>query len=291
MRIRKIELYVGPFVDTKNTDTTSALKLLSTGDSDELAIRFAVIKTIDSTLNKAEVSIDNLNYETQTKFNQENLAIELRCGWLSEAPTADNPNPSSETGILTIHKGGLKIINSDKLTTRITSADGAGAAQLAITNRSYSGKDELEKVVRDLVGDMVNVQIGKLSLTGKLGFKGRQFSGRTTDHLNALAHQFGFTWSIQDGVFQAFMDDGDTEKVYTFTDNTIEDIRPVKGADGLGEGFAMRSYLDPRVNAGDVIQVDSKSRPQYSGRYVVTKHTMNGSSHENDWASVFEMVR
>lgn len=280
MKIRQIELYVGPFVDTENTSTATALKLLSTGAANELSIDFAVIKSVDSTLNKAEIQIQNLNRDTESRFNQENLAIELRCGWID-----------SGTGILTIHKGGLKIINPQGDITRITSVDGAGASLLAVTNRSYSGQDSLEQVVKDLVSDMPNIKLGKVAITGKLGFKGRNFSGKTTDQLNALAHQFGFTWSIQDGVFQAFMDTESTEKVYVFNDNTIEDIRPIRGADGSLTGFAMRSYLDPRINPGDIIEINSVSRPQYNGQYLDTKHTMTGASHKSEWASVFEMIK
>ena len=280
MKIRQIELYVGPFVDTENTSTATALKLLSTGASNELSVSFVVVKTVDSTLNKAAVQVENLNRETESKFNQENLAIELRCGWID-----------SGTGILTIHKGGLKIIDPQGDITRITSVDGAGASLFAVTNRSYSGQESLEQVVTDLVSDMPNIKVGKLSLTGKIGFKGRNFSGKTTDQLNMLAHQFGFTWSIQDGVFQAFMDSASTEKIYVFNDNTIEDIRPIRGADGSLTGFAMRSYLDPRINPGDIIEINSVSRPQYNGRYLDTKHTMTGQSHGEEWSSVFEMVK
>ena len=291
MRIRKIQLLIGPLVDTENTDTTQALELVTTGASNELAVQFSVVKSIDSTLNRAEFLIENLNRETESKLNQENLAVELRAGWLDAAPTQQDSNPSSETGILTIHKGGIKAVDPTGNLTRFSSVDGAGPTFFAVTNLSYSGSDSLEQVVRDLVSDMQNITIGRLTLTGKLGFKGRQFSGKTVDQLNNLAHQFGFTWSIQDGVFQAFMDDASTEKTYTFNDNAIEEIRPLKGADGNLNGFYMRAYLDPRVNAGDLIAIDSASKPQYNGVYVANKHTMNGASHSNDWVSLFEMVR
>ena len=278
MKIRRIEILVGPFTDVETTDTSSALQVVSTGMHNELSVGFVVEKTIASSSNKAEITFTNLNRETETKFNQENLAIEIRAGY-----------PDSDAGVLVLHKGGVKIVEPSGNQLRVTSADGAGAFFLAVSNRSYSGGEPLERVVRDLVSDMPNIAIGKISLTGNIGFKGRHLVGSTKDKLNDLAHQFAFTWSVQDGVFQAFKDSASTEKTYLFTENNIEDIRPIIGTDGSQSGFQMKSYLDPRINAGDLLEISSKITPQYNGVYRVDKHVLSGQSHEPGWSSRFDL--
>lgn len=271
MNIRQIDLLIG--------NESGGVHIVTQGRAQDIPVSFTVTKSVDSTMNKADIVISNLNHETETVISKKETEVELRCGWLN-----------SETGIQLVHKGTVKTVDPFGNTTRVISADGGKQLFEAVTERNYSGKYSLKDVVIDLAGDINGVALGTVNVDGKIGAKGRYLVGSTQDCLNQLAHQFGFTWSIQDGVFQAFDDEKSTERVYIFTDSNIEQIKKKTGQEAvIDKVYQLVTYLDPRVTCGDKIEIRSNVRSEFNGVYIVTMHTMNGDSHADNWRSTIEM--
>ena len=277
--IRQIQLKIGPFKDYEGKSSASALNLVTTGADNELNISFSVNKDITGSPNQTSLTILNLSADTRQRLQQSGLAIELYAGYVGEP-------------LRLVSKGGVLSAISQRagaeIATTIGVMDGQGATLRAYYDKSFSGATPVDEIVKELAATMTDkgVQLGEISVKGTLADKGRVFHGRTVDSLDSLAKAFKFSWSIQDGVFQAIDDDNGSRKLYVLDDATLISVSPLlNGQLQFKVGVDITTVLDARIVPGDKVQVKSSVSPDLNGIYIVDECQLTGESHGPTWTS------
>lgn len=278
MTFRQIQIKVGPFKDYEKKGTASAISLVTTGADTELNISFTVNKHITGSPNQTVITILNLSSQTRQQLQQSGLSIELYAGYVNQP-------------LHLVAKGGVLSVVSQRadanIVTNITVMDGRGATLRAFYDKSFTGATPVHDVVRELAKTMSeqNVSVGEINVKGLLASKGRVFSGRTVDALDSLAKAFKFSWSIQDGVFQALDDDVGSRKIYVLDANSnLINVSPLlNGQEQFRVGVDITASLDPRILPGDKVQVTSNVSPELNGKYIVDECQLSGASHDPAW--------
>ncbi|MPW31994.1 hypothetical protein F9L16_23900 [Agarivorans sp. B2Z047] len=273
-RIRKIQVFIGPFEDLLGKGRAGAKVVETTGKTNEIRIRFSIKKTITGAPNDCAVVFTNLSPETRHALRQKSLSIELWGGYEDEE-------------IRLIAKGGVLYVTHERkdaeIDTTVIFRDGWGALLNADYSRSYSSAEPLSVVVSDIAKSIEGVETGRINLAGSLSSKGRTLAGNPRDLLNRLADQYGFSWSIQDGVFQAIDDDKSRGLVYR-VDNILLNANPIlNGPEQIKTGIEMSTILDPRIIPGDVVEVNPTVDEDLSGQYKVFDMVITGDSHGSAW--------
>ena len=277
--IRQIQLKIGPFKDYEGKGSSSALSLVTTGADNELNISFSVNKEITGSPNQTSLTILNLSADTRQRLQQSGLAIELYAGYVGEP-------------LRLVSKGGVLSAVSQRagaeIATTIGVMDGQGATLKAYYDKSFAGATPVADIVKELAATMADkgVQLGEINVKGTLADKGRVFHGRTVDSLDSLAKAFKFSWSIQDGVFQAIDDDIGSRKLYVLDDATLISVSPLlNGQLQFKVGVDITTVLDARIVPGDKVQVKSSVSPDLNGTYIVDECQLSGASHGATWTS------
>lgn len=275
-RIRKVQLFIGPFKDLLGKGKTGAKLIESTGLSNELKISFNVIKTITGAPNDSVISVTNLAPETRRALREQSLSLELWGGYIDEE-------------IMRIAKGGITsavhVRKPALIESIITVRDGWGPLLNADYSRSFAGAELLSSVINDIARAIPGIKIGKIKVPGQLKEKGRSLAGNPREILNKLGDSFSFSWSIQDGIFQAISDRLSSGLVYAIKD-TLIDVTPILvGPIQIQTGVQITSLLDPRIVPGDTVQVNPVTDPTLAGEYKIFESHMVGSTHDSAWTS------
>ena len=278
MTIRQIQVKIGPFKDYEARGTASAINLVTTGADNELNISFTVNKHITGSPNQTAITILNLSSQTRQALQQSGLSIELYAGYVGQP-------------LHLVAKGGVLSVVSQRadanIVTSITVMDGRGATLRSFYDKSFTGATPVADIVRELANTMANqgVSIGEINVKGLLADKGRVFNGRAVDSLDSLAKAFKFSWSIQDGVFQALDDDTGSRKIYVLDANSnLINVSPLlNGQEQFRVGVDITASLDPRILPGDKVQVTSSVSPELDGTYIVDECQLSGASHDPAW--------
>lgn len=138
--------------------------------------------------------------------------------------------------------------------------------------------------------DKANIRIPDIE--GKFSgvFKTRTFSGTFHGIMDTLAHEYGFTWSIQDDTLYVYMDselDGGAagrEDLYIGPDVLMSCEPVLQGQFFMNQtGMKAKAILDARCRPGSVVRIESKIYPSFNGRYFVHEIDFSGSTISSDW--------
>jgi len=274
--IRQVQVRIGPFKDYEKKGTKSAIVIDSNGLSSDLRIDFSVNKHITGSPNETQLTLTNLSQNTRNALQQQGLSVELYGGYVGQ-----ELNLISKGGILAAptQRAGSEIV------TTIYVMDGMGASLRSFYNKSYTGSIAVSTIIKEIAEKMEGVTIGEINVTGKLANKGRIFNGRAIDSLDSLARAFGFSWSIQNNVFQAIDDDKSSKKLYSITpeDNLISISPLLNGVIKAQVGVQIETVLNPKITPGDTVKVTSNVSPNLNGKYVIDECQIGGSTHGSDW--------
>lgn len=277
MTFRQIELLIGPLTQQSGGGPSSqAFRIFTTGRQDELRVRFNIKKTILGAPNSSQIVIYNLKEDSRNRISANLSSVQLSVGY------DDNIRKLSSGGILS----SIPAPSFPQIETRINALDGYGSTTFATYNRTFSQAEPVSNVVEEIARTLPNVTIGDISVNGILGPKGGSFSGRSAASLDELADQWGFSWSVQDGVFQAISDGTSSNRVFDLnTENgTLISVLPItSGPLQQVIGTEITSILDPRIRPGDQVRVNSSVSPTLNGVYTVTNIDFAGDSHGKQW--------
>lgn len=284
IRQAKLILY---FRSQQGPGFSSKREYFSDGSRKGLRIQFQVVKTLTSSPNESSVTISNLSPESrQIVISQiENVYAELYVGYQSR-----------DLQLLT--SGDLVRAFPEKQGTEnlltLSFLDGASAIFNAATSRSFPAgmpiKDVVFEIAKEFEKDGVTVDASKINIPGQVDKGGMPVCGRTATILDRLSASYRFTWSIQNGVFQAFKDVSDkkepSRKVFEIS---FKKRNLIKSIPELGEKFMQQTgmkidaILEPLCSPGDIILLESHIYPQYSGRYVAMNVDYYGDTFGADW--------
>ena len=259
----------------KNVD---ALFIETTGRDDETRIAFSVTKHKLGTPNTSTIRVWNLSEQSRSRIRQGHAAVELwaageliaRGGVLSAISTRD----------------GAEII------TEISLLDGFNGMTLGVYRRTLAKNYPLNKLVREIAKTMpgITVEQSRVTITGGLGYKGATMSGRAADLLDGLADQFGFSWSVQDGHFQAIPDDKHLEK-NTDVGSLIYATPLLSGVGQIETGVEFQTTLLPGVLPGEKVTIKPTVMQSLAGTYDAHLITHDGDSHADQWTTTVQSMK
>ncbi len=289
-RIRQVELIIGPLAEFEGRgNSNEAFRVYSSGRVNDLRVGFNVRRTFGGAPNQMEVRITNLSEDSRARFVNRQTRIEVSAGYLEGVGA----------GLITAGSGAITnsqpIDNPPEIDTLITALDGFGGMSRGVFRKSFGPGVAIADVVRSVASSMPGVTVGSetLNIEGKLGASGRTFAGRAAEILDDLAAQWGFSWSVQSGVFQAVDDVTPLSTIHTlsYRDGSLRSVKPLlSGPMQIQTGVEVVGALNARVNPGEQIRVESKISPSLDGVYTVHEHDMAGDTHEGPWESVFRSI-
>lgn len=291
--IRQAQLFIYPLSEALGGGSAAqAIVIKSSGLSDDLRMTFRIEKNIGSLgmPNVFEITIYNLSSATKQLLSKQATNIELELGY-----------EEGLAGVVKVARGGISTVASERdegnIRTTLTCFDGLAGIAEANSGKSYVGSTIVAKIVKDLADDIPGVEVSELNikLSNNLitGTKGRVLSGRTSCLLDKLAREYGFNWSIQLGVFKVLQDDFTQGNLYTISTKAGNLMNASPRLDNVNQvinGVDITTILDPRIQPGDLVQLESTVNPVLNNTYVVTTITHVGDTHGDAWVSEIQCL-
>lgn len=273
--LRTCEITIGPLADQQGGgNERQALRIVSDGTQQRLHVQFVADKTLTGEPNKTEILIYNLARETRQQLRANLARVRVTAGYSSDPESVALVTSGALLSAIHYRQG-------PDIVTRLTVLDGYGGLVYGVFSQSYAGLTPLNTVVRDAARAMPGVEVGQIDLDGRLPPKGSSFAGAPSDQLNKLGDQHGFSWSVQNGVFQAVSDRRDTGRVHSFDSdyNLLSCMPLLNGPLQRQAGVEIQAKFDARVKPGDRMRIRSTIAPDLSGEYKVTSVNLSFDSH------------
>lgn len=287
--IRNIEVLVGPLADFEGGgNPNDGLRIASDGSRENLRAAFSIRKTLQSVANEGAVTIYNLPRESRERMRRGLTRVRVMAGY-------------ANTGTMVVGNGGLlDAVHTNQSGTWVSELpfyDGFGGIARGVVNRTFTSGVTVANVIRTLVEqNMPGVTVGRIDVDGTIARGGYAMSDRTADVLDDLATQYGFSWSVQNGVFQALSDQRVFGRVFeiSFENRNLISASPITqdAADiRFQTGVEIVAILDARVSPGDSIDLTSSSNPQVNGRYKVHAVQFDGDTGDVSWTMTIQSYR
>lgn len=289
--IRQAQVLISPLRESLGMNNrASAVVINSTGRENDIRIVFTVQKNIMAMgqPNVLQVSFYNLSPGTKQLLSKQATAFLLEVGY-----------ERGDTPLQVVASAGISSVISrregENVVTTIFGYDGQDGLAQSVSNKAYRGITSLKEIVADLASSIPgvevsinNIDIGNLTT----GSKGRVLSGRTSTLLQNLAREFGFSWTIDNGVFKALSDTLTSGNLYNISSdsggqngNLISATPRVDNVVQRFFGVDISTILDPRINPGDLIRLTSSVNPQLNNTYQATTVAHVGDTHANTWST------
>lgn len=267
----------------------------SDGTRNTLDIEFSIEKTLTGEPNESTVVISNMSPDVKSSLmgnamsSNSKIFIELFAGY-------------EDKGLELLSCGDLMKLWPEKQgssnTFTLSYLDGFFAVQDSHYEGAVPGNTALSSVVLELAKSFekngIKVDPTKINVEGTVPLRGMTFYGRTASTLDILALVYNFTWSIQDGVFQAYMDGGEKQPSQAVYQVSLSDRNLLKATPEIGEkymqqtGMKIEAILNPKCKCGDLIQLGSEIYPQFNGDYTIHNLTFTGGTKTSDWKMVID---
>lgn len=282
--IRRVQVLIGPLTEVEGGGNKSrAISIDSTGRAEDYRIQFAVTKTITGAPNVTKLRVTNLPEKERLGIKASHTNVQLYAGYMAGV----QPQLLSKGGVMS----SLSVHDGSEIVTAFNALDGYESMTLGTFRRSYGQGVQLSSVVTDLANSMPGITIGTINIDGTTDFKGIASSGRTVDTLNKLANQYGFSWSIQNGIFQALKDNVPLNRAFNISwqNKSLIGCSPIlNGPAQIQSGIEIKATLDPRVAPGTQVRLESKISPGLNGTYPVHAVDFSGDTHGDDYTMVIK---
>lgn len=278
--IRNVFLQVGPFTEVNEFIEGNRVDVFSDGSRDGLKIAFSVEKTLTAAPNKSSIEVYNLNGISRGAIVRRNAGVKLQVGYKKDLAVL-----LARGGVLS----GYSSREGTDIKTTINFLDGYETTSNSTINATIGPgvaiKDLVYKMAQNLEG--VTVSKGRIKLNdSRIGSRGRVFSGRLADEMNNLAREYGFSWSVQDGVFQALSDKQTFNKTHkiSYKNGTLMSANPIlSGAQELFKGVEITAIMNPTILPGDNVILETDIDWDLDGKYKVYKVSYTGDTFDNNW--------
>lgn len=256
----------------------------------DLQVRFEVTKTLLGIPNSARIDIYNLSEKTRANIQTKLAKVTLNAGYKGNSRL--------------IFSGQIRNIfdireKTDRVTT-IYAADGERDWRDSRFNKTLSENITLQSAVEQLAATFTETSVGELNGLSTIPDKlrGQTLSGSTKDILDMFADEYGFEWSIQDGVFVTEPID-----IPLQADQAVL-ITPATGminAPTITEiGANVTTLLNPLLVPNGIFKIESTTadlqlgnlfirearRTEAEGFYKVQEVKHTGNSRAGEWNSI-----
>lgn len=253
-------------------------------------VKFNIEKSLVGYPNKANIQIYDLQASSRQQIEEENIRVELYAGY-------ENPPLLFSGDIINVlhQKQGVDWI------TILYCGDAIENINNSTINKTLRAGATTETIFNELVGSMEGVTKGITKgltncLTGKQSLlRGLQLTGNVKDWLKKISEEWGFDYSVNDGIIET------TEKNKPLNDAPIFIINQKSGMIGSPErsdvGVNVKNYLLPELRLGRRFEIKSISEKINAGNlffrkvppiknegvYRIDKLIHVGDTHENTW--------
>lgn len=276
---RELELYIGPLEEWKgNKGTTRAIKIVSNGNNNTLKVRANISKHCVSIMNQSTIQIWNLSRDTINAIRRGRVSVNLYVGY---------ENAEKEL----LYTGGIIAVKtarqgSDFITTLVCMTGGSNLAK-SVASKSFTSGVAVTDIVKELASSIPGITVDdkNISIQGKIGYAGWSFIGSTKDALDKLAYQYGFSWNIQDGSFQA-VQDGKTigRGILLNASSGLRKVSPrLTGPLAIQEGVDIQAQWQPNSGPGRLVRVVSETNPELNGSYACHSIEYDLCPKEESW--------
>ena len=181
------------------------------------------------------------------------------------------------------------------IVTSISAVPGYGALARSTCSQTFGQGMAIADAVRSVASQLPGVIVDQAYINGvegKLPGKGWSFAGSVRSALNQLASEFGFSWSIQDGVFQTVGDKavlpGPIIELNGGNGGLIS-VSPLQAGQGEERmGVAVRAIFIPGILPGGSVRVKSDITPALNGEYRIAKASYSLDTFSDDWCMDLE---
>lgn len=264
----------------------------------DVRITFDIEKTSEGTPNPAKIMLYNLNQDSFSFVQKNNLKVVLEAGYIG-FDTGDRlvsrifvgdvkefkMKKDKKTGVekekgisFQFEKKGPDFIMN------LECGDSENKIINAKINKSYSNNIELKRIIEDLAASL-GVPIGTIDgIPTKKFIHGTTLSGPSRDYLDTLLGQEGLDWSIQDGelIIKRVNAINQDEAILLNQNTGLLDI-PSKTKQGVN----FRMLINPLIKPGVTVKLESKF---VTGFFNVKKANFKGDTHGNDWEVEVEAI-
>lgn len=242
------------------------------------SIGFNVRHTSKSEPNDAEISIVNLDPDSQRDLLEEGERIELECGYWPQGGVRS-------TGV--IFSGRIREASTDysagvEHVTRIICGDGDRAFTRARVRQVFSAGATHQEIVEALVGSMAaeGVSRGTVRIPAFSETRPRSIDRVSRREFDDIAHQHDLQWSIQDGFINIYPR---SEPIA----NTQYTLTPDTGLLGVPEfsdkGASLETLLIHDLRPGQLFKVNSDVRERLISTCKIEDITFRGDSFDGDF--------
>lgn len=273
--LRYAELIIGPLADWQTGGSTGqAIRIVADGANQNLRVAFNATKGITGSPNKIDIGIWGLSQATRMAIRGNLTKVQVLAGYSSSSASLGLVASGAILSAIPERQG-------PDIVLKLTALDGYGGMVRGAYSRAFAGQTPISAVVSDIASTLPGVTVGLIDVDGNLFQKGQQFSGASADQLNSLADQCGFSWSVQDGVFQAISDKRDSGRSFLFTSerNLLSAAPLLNGPMADNVGVEIMAKFDARMKPGDQMIVQSSVNPLLDGSYKVTSVNLQFDSH------------
>lgn len=278
-------------------DDVDAVLIQSNPREQGLNISFDIDKDLTQQTNKCRVEVYNLSDSTAKKIERDDIVCILEVGY------------SEDVGLRRIFVGEVvgawtRLSGSDKITT-LELSDGQKAIRDSLVSLSYAPGVNRRKVIDDIASDMGIAVTYAEGLTFTRFANGFSFIGPGRSCLDKVCAGTRLNWSIQNNVLQ-IIEIGGTTQNYALKLTKESGLigspeRIVKGVKRIDKeqsrevektkadrkaGWKLRSLLQPALNPGDIIYVESRT---VTGWFVIETLKHIGTYAGNDWYTDMEV--
>lgn len=291
--LRRVEVYIDPLEEWRGGgDRKLAAKIVGDGTTEKLRIRFEIHKSIISTPAACHVYIYNLGTAFRSTLREgaavltaDNIMkkrgaqVELKIGW-------------ENTAIVTAFSGTLYGVTLDRegpdIVTTLICLAGYGGTSRGLISQTWGGGTKLTSIVKTMAGKIPGITIGPINITERdMGSQGLSHCGLAKDGLDKLARSYGFSWWIDKGIFHAVDDEKalqGREVMISYKNGTLLRAEPMLVSPfSKQRGTSIRALINPNVEPGHMVKLESEINPQLNGSYKVHDLVQTGDTHSSEW--------
>jgi len=229
----------------------------------DLRIGFSVTKTNDKTTNKGQVTVYNLNLDTQNKLDRIEGFVTLQAGYVQG------------DGLQNVFTGDITVVSTryeppDVITT-IQCNDGFRKLRDSRGAFSYAAGTKVQDVLSDLLSRFnIARKSNSIDVPDFEYVNGVSFGGPVKTLLDKLMGTVGYVWSFQDGELKFYpKNEEDQTEAFRLTSETGLIKAPEKVSDVSGQskdagakpGWNVMSVLLPSIEPGNPVRISSIALP------------------------------
>ncbi len=289
--LRRLVVTIGPVEEWRGEGAGSAgdrLQFTGDGTAGGFRISCTLCKNVMGQPSPSTISIYNLKMDTRNAMRKNLTKVVVEAGW-------------SNTEMTKVFQGSFLSCVSERqgpdIISKISALPGYGALTRSASTVTYAEGLPVKEAVKDLAGKLPGVTVSDEKLKevgGSFGSGGWSFAGYTKDALTALADEFGFSWTVDDGNFQAVGDKAKFDEVVALNgrEGGLISLVPVlEGPEQTQNGVHIKSVFVPSAIPGGTVRVKSAITPGLDGDYRIGKLVYNLDTHSDVWTMDIESAK